>query len=95
MLHDWPEKDSLLLLERAARVLAPGGALLIFERGPIPIGPKTPPYSLIPILLFFRHFRDPSFYEKHLLGLGLYDVRVTEIMLDSPFYLVTAQKGGK
>ena len=67
---------------------------MIFERGPIPLA-QTPPYSAIPILLFFRYFRDPAFYERHLAALGLQDVRVTEIMLDSPFYLITAQKGRK
>ena len=93
MLHDWPEKDALLLIEKAALALAPGGVLLIFERGRYRrrTGP-TPPYSAIPILLFFRYFRDPAFYERHLSDLGLHDVRVTEIMLDAPFYLITARK---
>ncbi len=95
MLHDWPEESVPPLLERAAHALTPGGALLIFERGPIPIGATPPPYFAIPILLFFRYFRDPSFYENHLRRLGLRDVAVTEILLDTPFYLVTAEKGPK
>ncbi len=93
MLHDWPEKDALALLAKAARALAPGGSLLIFERGPIPAGARTPPYSSIPILLFFRYFREPALYARHLAAIGLEDVRVTEIMLDSPFHLVTGKKG--
>ncbi len=95
MLHDWPEKDALTLIGKAARTLTPGGTLLIFERGRIAGPTQTPPYSTIPILLFFRYFRDPSFYEESLSGLGLHDVRVREIMLDTPFYLITAKKGCK
>ncbi len=95
MLHDWPEKDALTLIGKAARALAPGGSLLIFERGRIAAPTQIPPYSAIPILLFFRYFRDPSFYEEHLSGLGLHDIRVREIMLDTPFYLITARKGRK
>ncbi len=95
MLHDWPEKDALMLIGKAARALAPGGVLLIFERGRIAVHRHTPPYSAIPILLFFRYFRDPAFYESHLSALGLQDVRVTEILLDTPFYLITARKSRK
>ena len=93
MLHDWPEKDALALMGKAALALEAGGTLLIFERGRIDAPTQTPPYSAIPILLFFRYFRDPTFYEKHLSGLGLHDIRVKEIKLDTPFHLVTAKKG--
>ena len=91
MLHDWPDKDAYFLLEKAAAALEPGGSLLIFERGRLPSG-QTLPYASIPILLFFRYFREPVFYEESLSALGLQDVRVTEIMLDSPFYLITGTK---
>ena len=56
MLHDWPEKDALLLIGKAARALAPGGALLIFERGRIPYRPETPPYSADPDPPFLQVF---------------------------------------
>jgi ubiquinone/menaquinone biosynthesis C-methylase UbiE len=92
MLHDWPEKEALFLMEKAALSLEPGGTLLIFERVAMSAPARTPPYCAIPILLFFRYFRDPSFYERHLSDLGFRDILVTEIMLDAPFCLITARK---
>lgn len=92
MLHDWPEKDAAFLIAKAARVLEPGGTLLIFERGRNADSLPATSYGAIPILLFFRYFRDPTFYERLLTDLGLYDVRVKEIRLDAPFYLITGKK---
>ena len=93
MLHDWPEKDAAFLIAKAARVLEPGGTLLIFERGRNGDFLPATSYGAIPILLFFRYFRDPAFYERLLTDLGFYDVRVEEILLDAPFYLITGKKG--
>jgi SAM-dependent methyltransferase len=91
MLHDWPDEDARSFLSRAAEALEPGGILLIFERGPLEVrGPL--PYGQLPMLLFFRSFRQPGFYTEHLAGLGLRDVAVQSVELESPFFLVTARK---
>jgi len=92
MLHDWPEEQTASFMAEAARALAPGGTLLIFERAPLPVRSKTPPLAMLPHLLFFRSYRPATFYAERLGGLGLQTVEQREIALDSPFFLVTARK---
>jgi len=91
MLHDWPEQQALAFLTQAVRAAEPGGTVLIFERGPIAPKGVTPPFSMLPILLFFRSYRQPSVYAMHLESLGCTDVRRQDIRLDTPFHLVTAR----
>ena len=92
MLHDWPEKEAKQFIEKASQSLEPGGTLLIFERGPLEVGEATLSYSIIPILLFFHSFRSPDIYEEHLRTLDFQDIEVQKIILETPFYLVTATK---
>jgi ubiquinone/menaquinone biosynthesis C-methylase UbiE len=92
MLHDWPEKEAKQFIMKATHSLEPGGTLLIFERGPLEVGEATLSYSIIPILLFFHSFRSPDIYEEHLRDLGFQDIKVRKIILETPFYLVTATK---
>lgn len=93
MLHDWPELEAKRLLTRASQALGPGGTLLIFERAPIEIGATGLPYSMIPMLLFFRSFRPPGFYKDHLEAIGMADVKIQTIHVEMPFFLVTARLG--
>ena len=92
MLHDWPEKEAKQFIEKASHSLDPGGTLLIFERGPLEVRERTLPYSMIPFLLFFHSFRSPVIYEEHLRDLGFQEIKVQKIILETPFYLVTAKK---
>jgi SAM-dependent methyltransferase len=92
MLHDWPQDEAERFLAKAAHALEPGGTLLIFERGPIPAREATPPFALLPFLLFFRSYRPPEAYVKPLQALGFQDIEQREIALDTPFFLVTARK---
>ena len=92
VLHDWPEREALQFLSRAAEALAPGGALLIFERVPLGADAASLSFGTIPLLLFARHFRPPELYLAHLTGLGLVNAKTTRIVLDVPFSLVTAEK---
>lgn len=94
MLHDWPEPQACQFLARAAAAVEPGGTLLVFERGPIELGKESPPYGLIPMLLFFRSFRGPDFYLKQMQALGFVDVRAEPIQLEMPFFLATGRKPG-
>ena len=66
--------------------------MLIFERDSVQVGESSPPYSLIPFLLFFRSFRSPSFYEEHLRGMGFHEIRCRGIPLEMPFFLLTGKK---
>jgi ubiquinone/menaquinone biosynthesis C-methylase UbiE len=92
MLHDWPEKEARQFIENASCSLSPGGALLIFERGPIESTVKNLSYSMIPILMFSHSFRSPSIYERYLQELNFRDITITQTCLDSPFFMITGKK---
>jgi SAM-dependent methyltransferase len=94
MLHDWPDAEATRLLERASRSLVPGGTLLIFERGAIELAGATLPYSLIPMLLFFRSYRSPTFYQERLAELGFEEIAIQTIRLEMPFFVITARRRG-
>ncbi|MCG8448231.1 MAG: methyltransferase domain-containing protein, partial [Pirellulales bacterium] len=91
-LHDWPEKQVTRFLASSYQSLDSGGTLLIFERGPIPVASGALDWSMIPMLLFFRSFRRPEFYERQMELLGLHNIQVQQIDLDVPFFLITGQK---
>jgi SAM-dependent methyltransferase len=92
MLHDWPAEVADTFLAKAANALAPGGTLLIFERAPLRVREATPPFSLIPTLLFFRSYRSPAEYAARLEALGLGEAALSEIQLDTPFFVLSAKK---
>lgn len=94
VLHDWPEVQAEQFVARAARSLAPGGTFLIYERERIEVATGTTAYSMIPMLLFFRYFRSPAFYETLLAKIGLVDISVRRFTLEMPFFLVTARRPG-
>jgi len=92
MLHDWPEVDARQFVDKAVRALDPGGTLLIFERAALSVRDATPPMSMLPNLLFFRSFRQPSVYEEQMRALGMEDVGHRMIDLDTPYFVVTGRK---
>ena len=94
MLHDWPPPEADAFLAKAAAALSPGGTLLVFERTPLRLAGKTPPFSLIPTMLFFRSYRAPAEYAARLEALGLREIVVREVQLDTPFFVLTAKKPG-
>jgi hypothetical protein len=93
MLHDWPERETMRFLSRALEALEPGGAVLIFERSPLESDECDISFSALPFLLFFRSFRDSSWYESRLKALGLTDIATTTLRLDTPFHIITGRKG--
>ncbi len=92
MLHDWPLDDACGFLEKAAQALAPGGTILIYERGPLEVHEQAPPFSALPLLMFFRSYRSPLRYLEKLQALGMADLRCQVLHLDTPFFIVTARK---
>jgi O-methyltransferase domain len=93
ILHDWSNVDAARMLRRASQALEAGGTILIFERAELEIGSAPVPYSMIPMLLFFRNFRSPAFYQERLNELGFVEIEIQTIELEMPFFLVTARKG--
>ena len=92
MLHDWPEEQALGFIDKAADVVEPGGTLMIFERLPLLLDGATPPFSIIPILLFFRSYRDPAVYIDRLRARGFDRIERQEVELDTRFVLLTATR---
>ena len=92
MLHDWPQESADAFLARAAAGLEPGGSILIFERASIRVGQNAPAFSALPMLLFFRSYREPAVYADTLRTLGFIDIVSRDIELDTPFMLITARK---
>ncbi|NEU80300.1 methyltransferase [Nostoc sp. UIC 10630] len=92
ILHDWPEEASEQFIANASKSLAPGGTLLIFERGKIELTDKPLPYSLLPMLLLFRYFRSPLVYQRQLKAQGFEEITIQSINLEMPFFLIVAKK---
>lgn len=92
MLHDWPDREVEQFLQGAYHSLVHGGTLLIFERGILDPGLQPIPYSLIPIMLFFRSYRRPDEYLARLERIGFRDATVRLVQLEMPFLLITAVK---
>jgi SAM-dependent methyltransferase len=92
MLHDWPAKETNAFLAMAVQALDPGGTILIFERGPLRFRDVTAPFSLLPSLLFFNCYRPASDYVARLAALGMEDIQVQDVFLDSPFSIITGRK---
>jgi SAM-dependent methyltransferase len=94
MLHDWPDAEARRFIDRAAEALEPGGTLLIFERGPLDLRAGPLPLSALPMLMFARSFRSPGLYESALTARAFTDIEIREVPLDTPFFIVTANKPG-
>lgn len=94
VLHDWPREQARQFLRQAWLSLDPGGTVLIYERGEIAVGAGGLPYSIIPMLLFFRYFHTPAYYAEMLADVGFVDCSVVEFELETPFFLVTATRPG-
>ena len=92
MLHDWPAEEAERFLAKAAEALSPGGTVLIFERARPRVREATPPFSLIPTLLFFRSYREPAQYAQWLEALGLRELVLREVQLDTTFFVLSAKK---
>ena len=92
MLHDWPPEDAERFLRKAVEALAAGGTILIFERSPLVLRDARPPFSLIPTLLFFRSYRPPAQYAAWLEALGMRELALRELKLDTPFFVLSAKK---
>lgn len=93
MLHDWPPEDAERFLAKALQALSPGGTLLIFERSPLQLREAAVPFSLIPTLLFFRSYRPPAQYAAWLEALGMRELVLREVQLDTAFFVLSAKKG--
>jgi SAM-dependent methyltransferase len=92
VLHDWPDADAELFMDRAAGLVRPGGRLLIFERAPIAMHGKRVPYVMAADLVFLHFLRPANLYLKKLeqLGFVLLDHRLIE--LDIGFHFILAQR---
>jgi hypothetical protein len=49
---------------------------------------------MLPILLFFRSYRDPDLYANHLRDRGFVAIERREVDLDTRFSVLTARKPG-
>lgn len=92
MLHDWPDVEARRLLDNGVRALRPGGTILIFERAPLQSAETSLSFAAIPFLLFFGAFRSSALYEEQLMKLGLTQIEVQRVELETPFHLITARK---
>jgi SAM-dependent methyltransferase len=92
VLHDWPDADAELLMDRAASLVRPGGYFAIFERAPIAMRGKRVPYVMAADLVFLHFLRPANLYLRKLeqLGLVLLDHRLIE--LDIGFHFILAQR---
>jgi len=92
VLHDWPDEHALGLLQKTFDSLPSGGTVLIFERQRWDFSVEETPYGLLPVMLFFRSYREPDAYETWLQQVGFANIEVQSIQLEVPFVLITATK---
>jgi hypothetical protein len=92
VLHDWPDDLAEAIVRKAYDALPGGGRMLIFERQAWDFSVEAMPYGLLPVLLFFRSYREPQFYQTLLASAGFHNVNVQTIPLEVPFVLISGEK---
>jgi SAM-dependent methyltransferase len=92
VLHDWRESEARALLAKAARHLAPGGVLIVCERGPVEYEASVSGLSAAANLVFAPFYREAAAYEAMLGELGLTALPTRTRRLEMTFYSVAARK---
>jgi SAM-dependent methyltransferase len=92
VLHDWPEDAAAELIRRAFFFVEPGGRLVIFERQRLDFTTTPLHYGQLLTQLFFRSYREPSFYLQTLQAAGFEDIQLLNVPLEVPFLLITGRK---
>ncbi len=93
ILHDWPLEAALDFLTMGARLLAPGGRVLIYER--CAMTPESCPglldHGAQANMVFQPFYRPPEVYRQRLAGLGLRELACHRLRLDMDFMLIVAE----
>jgi SAM-dependent methyltransferase len=92
VLHDWPDEEAAGFISAASEALAPGGRLVIFERGEMPLDGRRLGFASVANLVFLPFFRQAGFYHDRLAEGGLSLSRSESIEIDMPFHLIVAEK---
>jgi O-methyltransferase domain len=92
VLHDWPEEQVEIILNKSLAALPAGGTFLLFERMRWDFAATPLSYGHLPVMLFFRSYRQPGYYVELMNRLGFADVVHTAIQLEVPFMLVSGKK---
>lgn len=92
VLHDWPEQDAVAMIERAARMVNPGGRLMIFERAPLDLRTRPVTYAMAPDLVFLHFLRPADLYLRTLDACGFRRIEYQAIPLEIDFHLIVAHR---
>ncbi len=92
VLHDWQPAEAKAMLARAAAHVAPGGRVIVCERGPISDEPALRGAAAAANLVFAPFYRDPEFYSQALQDLGLRLLPAATVRLDMAFHVVAAER---
>lgn len=90
VLHDWPDPHVNAMLDRAVAHLAPGGRIIICERGAF--GGGSMPFSMTANLVFAPFYRPPEFYQAAFTARGLTDITQVDVDMDMRFHIVSGRK---
>lgn len=90
VLHDWPQDQALMMLDRAISHVAPGGKVIVCERGAFADGPM--PFSMTANLVFAPFYRPPAFYRDAFAARGLTNIAQVDVDLDMRFHIVSGVK---
>jgi hypothetical protein len=90
VLHDWPENHANAMLDRAVAHLAPGGKVIVCERGAFGSGPM--PFSMTSNLVFAPFYRPPAFYHAAFAARGLTEITQVDVDMDMRFHIVSGVK---
>lgn len=92
VLHDWAEEAAVEMIAKAAAHVAPGGRVIIVERGRIEDAPRIGGLSLATDLVFASFYRPPEWYEARLAEAGLVSGARMQVDLDLPFHVISAER---
>jgi hypothetical protein len=90
VLHDWPEHHANAMLDRAVAHLAPGGRLIVCERGAF--GSGAMPFSMTSNLVFAPFYRPPEFYHAAFKARGMTDLAQVDVDMDMRFHVISGVK---